>query len=106
MKKLIIILLIPVFVIISSCSDDDNLVPDWLRPKIAQMEADPVYAGVTVYRHDYKQTQIYNVDAPLRNCIYCEMYDSNGNALNWTEEELNDYLNLRTNEKIIWQRTY
>jgi hypothetical protein len=79
-------------------------IPGWLSAKIAEMEDEPFYALALVVRHEWKSGYYYYVNIPLSSCMYCDVYDAEGNKINWDIESLDDYLRHRTNETLIWKR--
>ena len=85
----------------------DKDVPVWLKAKISLMSSDTAnfYYGTKVYRYSWNQVIIYYFSIPLSSCMYCELYDQNGNKVQIVNDAmLQDFLKNRKDEILIWQR--
>jgi len=82
---------------ILSCKDKDEITPPdqfplWLKFKITELTSESNLCAITdVTIIDYKGKLYYNIYCGLWSCIYCELYDENGNRPNWETDQLNDF---------------
>jgi len=80
--------------------------PDWLKAKISLMSNDSssFYTQTKVYRYIWHNEFIYHISIPLSSCVYCELYDQNGNKVQIVNDAmLQDFLKNRKDEILIWQ---
>jgi hypothetical protein len=91
--------------ILSACEkqrfNDTN--PRWVEELISEMEDDPYYQSSILSRYTWNEHFFYEIFNPISSCVYCEVFDYKGNRLNWEEYNLEDYLEHRTNQVIIWR---
>jgi len=96
-------------IIISSCIRDNSIFnasdqnPEWLTQLISKIENDNYYFGAVIYRHQWHSKFYYHLMVPLDSCIYCRVYDANGNIIEWSDESFQDYIDNRRNEVVIWE---
>jgi len=102
MNRFIAILLI-VFLLGITCKKEEITPPDqfpeWLQAKITELTSEfdlCKYTNVEII--EYKGEFYYNISCGVWNCIYCQIFDVNGNRPTWTNEGMQDFL---TNKKII-----
>ena len=68
------------------------------------MSINSFYVGSKVYRHTWHYNYVYYIYVGLSSCAYCEVYYENGSIVKFTNDNmLQDYLNNRKNEKLIWE---
>jgi hypothetical protein len=87
-----------------SCDKKDEITapdqfPVWLQTKITELISDSnlcEYTNVEII--EYKGELYYNISCGLWNCIYCQIYDTNGNRPSWRNGGMQDFL---TNKKLI-----
>ena len=80
--------------------------PAWLKDKVTLMSSDTAkfYAKTTVYRYSWHSDYVYYISIPLSSCMYCEVYDQTGQKLKFSSDAmLQDFLNNRSDEIIVWQ---
>ena len=80
--------------------------PAWLKDKVTLMSSDTTkfYTKTTVYRYSWHSDYVYQISVPLSSCMYCELYDQTGQKIKITSDAmLQDFLNSRTNEVIVWK---
>jgi hypothetical protein len=105
-----------VFLVLVGCSNDNGQepfdfardTPAWLKQKIAVMSTDTTrfYARTKVYRYNWHAEFVYHISIPLSSCMYCEIYDQPGNRIQITNDAvLQDFLNTRTDEVVVWEST-
>lgn len=105
MKRVkILLLLVFALTIASSCEKEDVDIdgPKWLEQKIADLSSNKDHFGSTVYSHVWKGNVFYHIQIPISSCAYCEVYDKNGNKLDWAVYDFESYLAERKNEKVVW----
>ena len=62
------------------------------------------YHGSQVYRYVWHESYAYYIFIPVSSCAYCEVYDQNGGKITFTDDNmLQDYLNNRKYEVLIWE---
>ena len=110
MKKYIFIL--SLIVLLINCQNKNSIesfdsekdTPAWLKVKIDSMSTNNFYVGSKVYRHTWHNNYIYYIHIGLSSCMYCEVYYENGSKVKFTNDYmLQDYLNNRKNEVLIWE---
>ena len=100
---------VAVLTFLSACEHESEMLspemPDWLAQLIENIEGDDYYAGAVIYRHEWRGQYYYHLMIPLSSCAYCDVYDQNGKKIEWTgkQQEFEDYLNNRKNEKVVWR---
>ena len=113
-KRIIFISGVLLSFIIVSCKKDSGVepfdyardTPLWLKEKITVMSNDTThfYAMTKVYRYQWNAVFIYHISIPLSSCMYCELYDQNGNRMQISNDVmLQHFLGTRTGEILIWE---
>ena len=77
--------------------------PVWLREKIDSISTQKIYALTKVYRYELHNKYIYYFKIPLSSCVYCEVYDSNGNKIQFNDEKVSDFEKNKKNEVLVWE---
>ena len=94
------------------CQNDNSVepfkyerdTPAWLKVKIDSMSTNHFYVGSQVFRHVWHNNYTYYIFIPVSSCVYCEVYNENGEKIKFTGDNmLQDYLNNRKNEVLVWQ---
>lgn len=80
----------------------DSEIPQWLKPRIEEINNSDQCKLYFVDRYMYKNKYYYDVVNTGINCILCEVYDSQGNLVNFEENEDIVFLNKRYDRKTIW----
>lgn len=108
MKKFL--LLFAFLFIFFSCIVDDDLptysvsnLPEWLQPQVEQLEASSECGLWSVTRISYKGESYYNVYSAYMSCIYCGLKDSEGNEIDFSEEEWNEFIAAEKTEVVVWR---
>ena len=115
LKRIIFIPGVLLFFILTSCHKDSGVgpfeyerdTPVWLKEKISDISSDTAqfYTKTKVYRYRWNESFIYHISIPLSSCVYCELYDENGNKVQITSDlMLQNFLNNRADEVLIWER--
>ena len=78
--------------------------PAWLKVKIDSMSTNQLYHTSKVYRNTWHNSYTYYIFNPWSSCVYCELYYDNGDKIIFTDDEMiQDYMNNRKDEIIIWE---
>lgn len=96
MKK--ILLLFFVALTILSCEErepDPILVPEWLHPRLQELEAGGDCFGCTVQRWTYNEEYFYHLYCSYWSCSDCEIYHHDGRPVDW---ELIDRVDFNANK--------
>lgn len=107
LKNLFLLIALLVLVGLNECYQVTSPAPDipeWLSEQIQQMRGEPYYMGTVIYRHTWSGEYYYHFNIPVSSCAYCDVYDSNGFRIEWTDDLLTEYLKHRTDESIVWHR--
>jgi hypothetical protein len=90
---------------ISDPYDYEKDTPTWLKSKIDTISnSTNFYFGTKVYRYTYERSYIYYIMVPLSSCVYCELYNQNGDKIHFrNDDEFEDFINKRRNEVLIWE---
>ncbi len=96
------------FFFIISCQKEkitnlENERPDWLVSLIDSIDNKPSYNDSRIYRYEYNSQYYYHLENPNFSCIYCTVYDSNGNIICWENENLDSFISKRKNKTLIWK---
>ena len=113
MKILWIVSFLALIFFLNSCSSGsysetynfNESTPEWLKEKIDSISnASGNYYDLTkVYRYDWKESFIYYFYIPVSSCMYCELYDENGNKITAVNDSLlQNTLKTRDGEVLIW----
>lgn len=103
MNRFTAILLLVFLLGIDSCKKEETSAPDqfpeWLQAKITELTSEFNLCEYTyVEIIEYKNEFYYNISCGVWNCIYCQIFDKNGNRPTWTNSGIEDFL---TNKKLI-----
>jgi hypothetical protein len=74
-----------------------------VEKKIDSISTNLYYGGTKVYRYKCSGSYIYYFEIPLSSCIYCEIYVQDGHKLSVTNDMLQDCLNDKKNEVLVWE---
>lgn len=98
MRRLIRFIIIFTFLAIFSChKKEETLVstefPEWLQLKIAELVPDQKLCEITdVTFIEYKGKIYYHVYCGIWSCMYCQLFDEQGNRPDWSSEVWQDFL--------------
>jgi hypothetical protein len=103
MNRFSTILLIVFLLGIDSCKKDGTSAPDqfpeWLQTKITELTSEfnlCKFTDITII--EYKGQKYYHVYCGAWSCMYCQLFDEQGNRPVWESNEWNDF---STNKKVI-----
>ncbi len=88
-----------------SCEKEDTPnteIPDWLQPRIEELENSEQCHFYSISRDTYKNQFYYDILNIAVNCILCEVYDAQGNLVEWGSDVKMDFLNNRKGRVGIW----
>ncbi len=98
MGRLIKFIFIFAFLVAFSChKKEETLVskelPEWLQLKIAELVPDQKLCEITdVTFIEYKGQIYYHVYCGIWSCMYCQLFDQQGNRPNWDSDVWQDFL--------------
>jgi len=94
-------------VLLSACEKEryDDKNPKWLDQMIQEMENNPYYTGSSIERYTWKNNYYYEFTIPLSSCLYCDVYNFDGDRIDWQKNDIDDYLANRTYRVLIWNDT-
>jgi len=74
-------------------SDHPDQFPVWLQAKIMEITSENdlcKYTHIEIIKFEGKF--YYNIRCDVWNCIYCQVFDEQGNKIQWNSETLNIFL--------------
>lgn len=83
MKKTIVALILSLLLFSACQKDQESARPDWLNAKVAELISDDQCSISTVTVYEFEGQQYYNIYCGVWSCMFCELYDAEGNAVNW-----------------------
>ena len=89
-----------------SCNKEETPpleVPDFLHPQIEELENSGECYGCTITKISFNNSFYYHLYCGYWSCMYCNLYDNNGNLVQWEQEEFSDFLENKTVEQVIWK---
>lgn len=93
MKTFVGKILIGLFFILASCSKDDfDPKPDWLSDKVEEIINEDLCSLTTVTVYQFQEAYYYDIYCGLWSCIYCHLYDSEGENVKWDSETFELFL--------------
>ena len=101
MKKLIILVTILSVFVILSCNKKDLLnssddFPVWLQQKITELIGDQKLCEITdVTVIEYNGKRYYHIYAGFWSCVYCQLFDEQGNRPNWDNKGWEDFFSKK-----------
>ena len=104
MKNIIVLLIVIIGLAGCERAEDQDGIPSWLEPRIEELAADQQYVGTVIHRYDWKDSQFYEVWIPISSCLCCEVYDSEGELYEFASGEVQEFLDNRENDFVVWSR--
>ena len=90
-----------------SCKKEETTtnkdIPNWLLPKIESLENSGQCYSCSVTRITFESEYYYHLYCGLWSCVYCQVYDKNGELVDWSNTKFSDFLEKKTDETIIWK---
>jgi hypothetical protein len=85
--------------------DEDNStdqLPEWLQAKIAEVTAESNRCDlINVEIFNFKGKTYYNISCLFWNCVYCQLFDEQGNRPAWNTTEWDDFLARKKGIKTV-----
>lgn len=88
-----------------SCQKEElnEEIPEWLQPRIEELENSDYCFDCKVTRYMYNEIYYFHVYCGLWSCMYCELYDEQGNLVQSAQSfDFEDFLAKKTDELIVW----
>ncbi|NQU53186.1 MAG: hypothetical protein HQ522_11680 [Bacteroidetes bacterium] len=107
MKYFCFLLLFTFFLI--SCEEEEETpdieIPEWLEPRIEELENWEACATCSVKRYTFKGEYYYTVSCGIWSCSFpCELYNEQGHRIqNEDQFDINNFRNNKINETEIWR---
>jgi len=104
MKRLTLLYMFIILLSVFSCHrKEENAIskefPAWLQLKITELVPDPQMCKITdVTFIEYNGKRYYHVYCGIWSCMYCQLFDEQGNRPDWNSDDWNDFI---TNKKDI-----
>ncbi len=77
-------------------------LPEWLQEKITELVPDQKSCWITdVTIIEYKGERYYHVYCGLWSCMYCQLFDKNGNRPSWETNQWNDFFTNKKEIKVV-----
>ncbi|MBN2805305.1 MAG: hypothetical protein JXR22_01485 [Prolixibacteraceae bacterium] len=86
MKKIISAFILTMLFATSCQKDQETARPDWLNAKIDELISDDQCSISTVTVYDFEGEEYYNIYCGVWSCMFCQLYDAEGKAVNWDSE--------------------
>ena len=105
MKNLHFVLFLFIFLVSCEKEDTPNIkIPDWLEPRIEELENWEHCYGCRLTRITFKNEYYYNVSCVFWSCgAYCELYDKNGRLVNEMDNfSFDDFITNKKDEVVLW----
>lgn len=68
-------------------------LPEWLQAKVTEVNSEFNHCeSIFVEVINFEGKTYYNIRCILWNCIYCQLFDGQGNRPVWNSTEWNDFL--------------
>ena len=106
MKNLYLISIL--FIFLSSCEKqdkEDNFnsdIPEWIIPQIEELENSEHCFDCSLIRITFNNKFYYHVRCGFWSCMYCNIYDSSGKLVEWTDDSFNIFLLEKKDEVVLW----
>jgi hypothetical protein len=96
MKRLPVFILILLLIGLGSCKKDEistsDQFPAWLQAKITELVPEQNLCEITeVTIIEYNGAKYYHIYCEIWSCMYCQLFDGNGNRPNWDENGWNNF---------------
>lgn len=104
MKKYMIFILF-VFIILA-CEKKESMnvdAPLWLNEMVNDMESESTYIAAEFWRYSWNGDYYYELTSPIFSCLYCNVFDSQGNRMDWEIANLDDFIKDRKDKTFIWK---
>jgi len=103
MKYLLFSSLLLLFLVSCQKEELNEEIPEWFYPRIEALENSGECYGCTLTKILYNNSIYYDLYCGYWSCMYCNLYDSNGNLVEWDVDDFNNFLENKKDEEIIWR---
>lgn len=87
MKTITFFLVFLLFIFFACKKDQSENRPDWLSDKVSEViSSEDICYITTVSVFEYNKNYYYNIYCGFWSCLYCHLYDANGNKPDWDDE--------------------
>ena len=89
-----------------SCEDREPqavLVPEWIKPRLAELDNSGDCVGCTVQRWTYREEYYYHLYCNYWSCLDCEIYRYDGTLVDWTLIDHADFDANKSRPAKIWE---
>jgi hypothetical protein len=98
MKRILLYTCIVLLIGVLSCNKDNDEIatpsqfPEWLQAKITELVPEDNLCKLTdVTIIEYKGKTYYHIYCGIWSCMYCQLFDEQGNRPTWETSEWNDF---------------
>ena len=75
----------------------------WYVDVVESAENSGLHKRSTIYRYDYEDSYFFEVENMLFSCMYCYIYNCDGNLAEFSESAgIDDFIEHRTDRVRIW----
>ena len=106
MKNLYLISIL--FIFLSSCEKEEKKdsfnsdIPEWIIPQIEELENAGHCSLCSLTRITFNNEFYYHVYCGIWSCMYCYLYDSSGELVDWSADNFNTFLSEKKDEVVLW----
>lgn len=103
MKNLYLISFLFIFIV--SCEKEETVnsdIPEWLEPRIEELENSDLCEICSISKSIFQNKPYYHVFCGHWSCINCEVYDSTGKLVDWSEIDIVSFAESQKESIIIW----
>ena len=106
MKRILYLLSLIMMLSVFACdkkeTTDTNQLPVWLKQKITELVPDQKLCEITtVTVIELHGKRFYHVYCGIWSCMYCHLFDENGNRPEWDNEGWSDFAANKKEIKIV-----
>ena len=93
------------FIFLASCEKEETTnseITEWLQPRIEELEnSEHCFCSLT--RITYKKEYYYHIYCGIWSCMYCQLYNKNGELVNEIEGfDFEDFFTNKKDEVVLW----
>jgi hypothetical protein len=97
MKFLHTFIFVILLLALHTCKKEEKItnysIPDWLQSKITELLPDQDLCKITdITIIEYKGQIYYHIYCGIWSCVYCQLFDEQGNRPAWDTNSWNDFL--------------
>ncbi|MBT3385468.1 MAG: hypothetical protein HN778_19120 [Prolixibacteraceae bacterium] len=103
MKNLYPILFLFIFLV--SCEKEENTIseiPEWLQSQIEELENSEYCFDCSLTKITFNNEFYYHIYCGFWSCMYCKLYDPNGELIDWSSDNFNNFLSEKKDEVVLW----